>query len=95
MKINELQPNSRADLIAKVKEISEVKQVNTKFGTTLSLTTAIIEDDTGSVKLNLWGSQSEGIEEASVVEIKNGFVKEFKGEMQISVGKMGSIKIIE
>jgi len=80
MKIKDLQVNAKADLVGKVKEIEDVKQVNTKFGTQVSLTTVIIEDDTGSVKLNLWGSQSEGIQEDSVLEVKNGFVKEFKGE---------------
>lgn len=95
MKIKDLQVNTKVDLVGKVKEIEDVKQVNTKFGTQVSLTTVIIEDDTGSVKLNLWGSQSEGIQEESVLEVKNGFVKEFKGEKQISVGKMGTIKVLE
>ena len=94
MKINELQVNSNADIMGTVKSIEDVKQVTTKFGTQVSLTTVILEDDTGTVKLNLWGSQSEGVEEGKVLEIKNGFVKEFKGEKQISVGKMGSIKIV-
>lgn len=95
MKIKDLNVNTKADLIGKVKEIEDVKQVNTKFGTQVSLTTVVLEDETGTVKLNLWGSQSEGIEEGSVLDIKNGFVKEFKGEKQISVGKMGSIKVLE
>lgn len=95
MKIKDLTTNAKVDLVGKVKDIEDVKQVNTKFGTQVSLTTVLLEDETGSVKLNLWGSQSEGIEEGSVLDIKNGFVKEFKGEKQISVGKMGSIKVLE
>ena len=95
MKINELKVNSNADVMGKVKAIEDVKQVTTKFGTQVSLTVVVLEDDTGEVKLNLWGSQSEGVEEGKTLEVKNGFVKEFKGEKQVSVGKMGSIKIVE
>jgi len=95
MKISETQVNANADIVGNIKAIEDVKQVTTKFGTQVSLTVAILEDDSGTIKLNLWGSQSEGIEEGKTVEIKNGFVKEFKGEKQISVGKMGSVKVVE
>ena len=95
MKISETQVNTNADIEGKIKAIEDVKQVTTKFGTQVSLTVAILEDDSGTIKLNLWGSQSEGIEEGKTVTIKNGFVKEFQGERQISVGKMGSVKIVE
>jgi replication factor A1 len=92
MKIKDLVTNTNVNLTAKVKEIEDVKQVTTKFGTQTSLTVAVLEDDTGVVKLNLWGTQSEGIEEDQTLEITNGFVKEFRGEKQISIGKTGSIK---
>lgn len=95
MKINELKVNTNADVTGKVKAIEDVKQVTTKFGTQVSLTVAVLEDDTGAIKLNLWGSQSDGVQEGSTLEITNGFVKEFKGEKQLSVGKTGSIKIVE
>lgn len=93
MKIKDLQTGSTVSFTAKVKEIEEVRQVKTKFGMT-SLTVAVLEDDTGVVKLNLWGSQSEGINEEALLEINNGFVKEFQGQKQISVGKTGSIKVV-
>lgn len=93
MKIKDLQTGSTVSFTAKVKAIEDVRQLKTKFGMT-SLTVAVLEDDTGTVKLNLWGSQSEGINEEAVLEINNGFVKEFQGEKQISVGKTGSIKVV-
>ncbi|MBU3896489.1 MAG: hypothetical protein KJ697_00970 [Nanoarchaeota archaeon] len=92
MKIKDLVTNTNVNLTAKVKEIEDVKQITTKFGTQTSLTVAVLEDDTGTVKLNLWGAQSEGIEDDQTLEITNGFVKEFRGEKQISIGKTGSIK---
>ena len=61
----------------------------------ISLTEATLEDDTGSVKLVLWGDQAKGIEEGSDVEITGAFTKEFRDEIQLSIGKRGSIKVAE
>ena len=83
------------NLKGKIVEVKEPRDVNTKFGTTVTLTEATLEDDTGSVKLTLWGDQAEGIEEGSEVEITGAFTKEFREEMQISIGKKGSIKVVE
>ena len=95
MKIGELRPGmNNVEVEGKITEISDPRQIRTKFGTQITLTTAEIEDDTGSAKLTLWGEQSDGVEEGSVVHIKNGFTKEFKGELQISIGKRGTISIV-
>jgi len=95
MKINELRVGMNfEELTAKVKEIEETKEVTTKFGTQITLTVAILEDETGTVKLNMWGEQSNGIEEGATVEVKKGFVKDFRGDNQISIGKQGSIKVV-
>jgi replication factor A1 len=79
---------------AKIVELSEPRQINTKFGTTTTLTEASLSDDSGKIKIALWGDQSEGIEEGATVEISGGFVKEFKGESQLGIGRGGSIKVV-
>jgi replication factor A1 len=95
MKINELKPYmNNVDITAKIAELKEAREIMTKFGTTTTLTEVTLEDDTGSVKLTLWGQQSEGLEEGSEVEIKGGFTKEFREELQLGIGKRGSIKVI-
>jgi replication factor A1 len=95
MKIAELRSGmNHVDLKAKIVKLSETKEILTKFGTVTTLTEAKIEDDTGSMKLVLWGKQSEGIEEGNEIEIKNGFVKVFRDELQLSIGRNGSIKVV-
>ncbi|MBU5557995.1 MAG: DNA-binding protein [Candidatus Aenigmatarchaeota archaeon] len=95
MKINELRPGlNNVALTAKIVEMSEPRQINTKFGTTTTLTEAMLSDESGRIKIALWGQQSEGIEEGATVEVKGGFVKEFKGESQLGIGRGGSIKVI-
>jgi replication factor A1 len=96
MNIGELKAGMNVtSLKGKITEMKEPREVNTKFGTTIVLTEATLEDDTGSVKLVLWGEQSSGLEEGAEVEITGGFTKEFKDEIQLSIGKKGTIKPVE
>lgn len=95
MKIDELKPYMNdVEIKAKIAELKEAREIMTKFGTATTLTEATLEDDSGSVKLTLWGNQAEGIEEGSEVEIKGGFTKEFRDELQLGIGKKGSIKVV-
>lgn len=96
MKIEELKVGmNNVSLRAKVVELSEPREVVTRFGSVTNLTEATLEDETGSIKLTLWGRQSEGIEKGNEVEITNGFTKEFRDELQLGIGRRGSIKVVE
>jgi ssDNA-binding replication factor A large subunit len=95
MKISDLKPGmAGVSLRAKIEHLTEPRQIMTRFGTQTTLTEATLSDETGSIQLALWGEQSEGIEEGAEVEISRAFVKEFKGEPQLTLGRGGSIKII-
>jgi replication factor A1 len=96
MKISDLKAGMNVEsLKGKIAELKEPREVNTKFGTTIVLTEATLEDDTGTVKLVLWGEQADNIEEGSEVEITGAFTKEFREEIQLSIGKKGTIKAVE
>ena len=96
MKINDLKVGmNNVNLKAKVSELSEPREVVTRFGSVTTLTEATLEDETGSIKLTLWGKQSEGIEKGNEVEIANGFTKEFRDELQLGIGRRGTIKVVE
>jgi len=95
MKINELKPAmNNVAIKAKIAEVKEPREVMTKFGNAINLTEATLEDDSGTIKLTLWGDQANGIEEGSEVEITGGFIKEFRDELQLTIGKKGSIKVV-
>jgi len=94
MKIKELKPGMRnVSLTAKIDEIAQPREVMTKFGTAQLLTTARLIDDSGSIQLTLWGEQSPDLEKGVEVAIAGAFVKEFREELQLSLGRSGSIKI--
>ena len=83
---------SDISLTAKVTEISEPREVRTKMGYTTKVATATIEDDSGTISLTLWGDKTEEIGEGDNVEIKDGYISEFKGEIQLNVPRKGELK---
>jgi replication factor A1 len=94
--INELKIGmNNINLKAKVADLEEPREVMTKFGTVTQLVEATLEDETGSIKLTLWGKQSEGVEIGKEVEVTNGFTKQFREELQLGIGRGGSIKTVE
>ena len=96
MKISDLKAGmADVSIKAKIVELKEPREIMTKFGSATTLTEAMLEDDTGSIKLTLWGKQADGIEANKEVEIENGFIKEFREELQITLGRKGTIKVVQ
>lgn len=95
LKINELRIGmSNINLTAKVTGVSEPREVMTKLGYRTKVATATIEDDTGKIELTLWGKQIDEINEGNTVEIKDGYISEFRGSLQLNVPRKGEIKIV-
>jgi replication factor A1 len=85
----------KVSLKVEVLEIPESKIVYTRYGTTASISNAVIEDETGSMKMSLWNQQISMVHKGDVVDIKNGKVTWFSGERQLRLGRTGSLSIIE
>lgn len=96
MKINELRLGmSSIKLKAKVVDVTEAREVRTKFGYRTRVASATIEDDTGKISLTLWEAQIDEIGEGDTIEITDGYVKEFRGELQLNVPRKGELKKVE
>jgi replication factor A1 len=55
--------------------------------------TAVIADETGTVKLALWNDQINRVNVNDKVKVENGYVTSFKGEIQLNVGKYGKLTV--
>lgn len=94
MKISELKEGStKINITAKVVEKEETREVTTRFGHT-KVANAVLEDDSGTIVLVLWGEQADKVNEGDSVKIDNGYVKEWNGSLQLSVGKYGKLTIL-
>ena len=54
---------------------------------------ATLKDDSGQIKLVLWDQEIQQVNEGDEIEIVNGYIKDFKGTLQLQAGKYGEIKV--
>lgn len=94
MNISELKPGMRrVDITAKIQEISPAREVTTRRGEQSRVATAVVTDDSGTVKLNLWNEQIDQVKVNDTVTIENGYVDSFRGETQLNVGRYGKLTV--
>jgi len=94
MKIVELKPGMRrVDVIAKVVELGQSREVTTRAGEQSRVADAVVTDDSGTVKLTLWNEQIDQVKVNNTVKIENGYVTSFRGETQLNVGRYGKLTV--
>ena len=95
MKIKELRNGLKnVSIEAKVTEKSDTREVMSRFkDETYKIATAIIADDTGTIKLTLWNEQIPQVNVNDMVKIENGYVTSFKGEIQLNIGRYGKLTV--
>jgi len=96
MKIVELRPGmKRVDLKGTIVEISESREVTTRFGDVSRVATAVLADDSGRIKMSLWNENIDRVSVNNTVQIENGYVTTFQGESQLNVGRYGKITVLQ
>lgn len=92
MKISELKVGMRnVSVTGKIESVGEPRTVNLRAGGTNTVADAIVSDESGSIKLSLWGEDINKIQAGDRISIENGYINTFKGENSISVGKFGKM----
>jgi len=96
LKIGDLrQGMRRVDVEAKVLEVSEPREVRSRYtGQTFKVAEATITDGTGTIKLVLWNEQIDQVNADDTVKIENGYIKSFRGEIQLNVGRYGKLTVL-
>ncbi len=95
MKIVELKPGMRrVDVGGTIKNIEGPRDVQTKFGPG-QVATATLADDSGEVKVTLWNESIAKVKVNDRIQIENGYVDSFRGELQLNVGRYGKLTKVE
>ncbi len=95
MKISDLTPGTGSvDLEAEIVGIDEPREIN-KMGRTLRVTNATIRDDSGTMTLVLWNDNIDKIKEGDKITIKNAYVNTWQDKPQLTLGKFGSMEVVE
>jgi hypothetical protein len=84
----------KVNLKAEVLDTIEPQIVNTQYGNRVKITDVWIADETGKVKLCLWGEQLNLPIVGEMVQIKGASVRIFKGEKLLSLGRFGTLSIL-
>ena len=78
----------------KIVNISDTRNVNTRYGPR-SVADAILEDETGSIKLTLWEEKIESVHIGDRIKINDAYVTEFRNELQLNIPRSGKLEIIK
>ncbi len=91
-KVRDLTPNSKqVNVLAKVLNVGEAKEVMGKFGDPRKVCEAVVGDDTATIILSLWNEQIGSIAKDEVVLVDNGYVSLVRGHMRLNVGRYGNL----
>ncbi len=94
MNISSIQARQgKLELMGQITEIGEPRTFN-KFGKDGKVANAVLKDESGSVKLTLWNEQADQVKVGDTIKISNGWSDEYKGELQVSTGKFGTLQVI-
>lgn len=95
MKIAELKPGMRrVDVKGRIVDMENPREVQTKFGPG-QVASATLQDESGTVKVTLWNENISKVAVNDTVEIQNGYVDSFRGELQLNVGRYGKLAKVE
>ncbi len=85
----------KVNLEAEVLETSIPSRICTQYGNSATVTSVLIGDETGKVKLCLWNEQANFVNAGDTVQIKNASVAIYKGERQLRLGKSGTVSVLD
>ena len=94
VKVSELGPYSKqVNTTVKVVQKGEAREtVSRQDGTTHRVLDALVGDETGAIYMTLWDENIDKVNEGDTVNVKNGYVRPFKGSMRLNIGRYGSLE---
>ncbi|HYA69979.1 MAG TPA: SOSS complex subunit B family protein [Thermoplasmata archaeon] len=90
--VSDLRPGRVATFEATVFKLEPVREVEQRSGGLKKVRNGILKDGTGEISLVLWGDEVELVAEGDRIRIVEGWVKDYKGRPQVSLGRTGRIE---
>jgi len=56
---------------------------------------AYVRDETGEIKMVFWEDDARKVKEGKKVKVTNGYISEYRKELQINAGKEGKIEFVK
>jgi len=94
-KIGQVKAGMRNMKIAGIlKEVEKPVEMATRYGSAM-LARAVLEDETGTVRLNLWRDQIDVARAGDAIVLENAFAREFSGVVEVNIGADGKIVVLK
>jgi replication factor A1 len=90
--ISDLRPDRVATIEATVARLEAIREFEPKSGGMKKVRNGTLKDGTGEIQLVLWGDEVEAVAEGERIRIVDGWVKDYKGRPQITIGKVGRLE---
>jgi replication factor A1 len=96
MKVKDLKPNTGFDeMIVEVVTKGEPRAFASATGQGTVCNAAVKDEDGEEVSLTLWNDDYKKVNDGDKLKISNGWVSEYKGRVQISSGRKGTLEVIK
>jgi len=92
--IADLRPSRVASIEATVVRLEPAREFTQRDGTTKKVRNGQLKDGTGEIAIVLWGDEVELVAEGDKIRIIDGWVKDYQGRPQISLGRTGRLEKI-
>jgi replication factor A1 len=92
--ISDLRPDRMATIEATVSKLEPVREFEQRTGGSKKVRNGTLKDGTAEIALVLWGDEVDLVSEGEKVRIVEGWVRDYKGRPQISLGKVGKLEKI-
>ncbi|HTW39248.1 MAG TPA: SOSS complex subunit B family protein [Thermoplasmata archaeon] len=90
--ISDLRPGRVVTFEATVAKLDPARSIEQRNGGTTQVRNGLLKDATGEVSIVLWGRETELMSVGDEVRVVDGWVKEYKGRPEVSLGRTGRIE---
>lgn len=96
MRVKELKPDAKFDVLdLTITEKGDVRNVSTFRGQSRVCDAKGVDEEGDSVALSLWNEEIERVRQNDRVRITNGWVRQWRGNLQVSAGKFGKLEVVK
>lgn len=95
IRVSELKPGmEKVSVLVRVIDPGEVRKITTKAGER-TIREATVGDESGRVRLVMWGKSIKSLKRGDVVEVSGAWTTVFRGKLQLNVGGSESVRVVE
>jgi replication factor A1 len=90
--ISDLRPGRVATFEAIVAKLDPPREIDQRTGAKTRVRNGTLKDETGEISIVLWGKEVDLVTEGDKVRVVEGWVKDYKGRPEISLGRTGRVE---